>query len=79
MTMMKELTETIIRSIVDNPDKVEVTELLGQNSVVVEVRVDQTDMGKVIGRKGNTANSIRTILTAAGKKMNKRCTLEILE
>jgi uncharacterized protein len=77
--MMKELTETIIRSIVDNPDKVEVTELLGQNSVVVEVRVDQTDMGKVIGRKGNTANSIRTILTAAGKKMNKRCTLEILE
>lgn len=77
--MMKELTERIVRSIVDNPDQVEVNELHGHNSIVIEVRVDQTDMGKVIGRKGNTANAIRTLLTAAGKKMNKRCTLEILE
>ena len=76
---MKELVIEIVKALVDQPDQVMVTEIEGGHTVVLELRVARSDMGKVIGLKGNTANAIRTILTAAGKKINKRCTLEILE
>jgi len=76
---MRELVEAIAKALVDNPDRVEVTAVEGQQVTVLELRVDPTDLGKVIGRQGRTAKSIRTILGAAGMKMKKRLTLEIVE
>ena len=69
----------IAQSLVDNPDKVEVTEVIGQQASVIELRVAKEDMGKVIGKQGRTAQSIRTILSAASAKVHKRAGLEILE
>jgi hypothetical protein len=76
---MKELVEAIARALVDNPDQVQVRAVEGEQVTVLELRVDPTDLGKVIGRQGRTAKSIRTILGAAGMKIKKRLTLEILE
>ena len=76
---MKELVEAIAKALVDKPDQVKVNAVEGQQVTVLELRVDPTDLGKVIGRQGRTAKSIRTILGAAGMKMKKRLTLEILE
>ena len=76
---MKELVEAIARALVDHPDHVEVNAVEGEQVTVLELRVDPTDLGKVIGRQGRTAKSIRTILGAAGMKLKKRLTLEILE
>ena len=76
---MKELVEQIARVLVDNPDKVSVNAIDGEQSMVLELRVDQSDLGKVIGKQGRTARSIRTILNAAGVKLQKRISLEILE
>ena len=76
---MKELIKCIAQSLVDNPDKVEVTEVIGQQASVIELRVAKEDMGKVIGKQGRTAQSIRTILSAASAKVHKRAGLEILE
>jgi predicted RNA-binding protein YlqC (UPF0109 family) len=76
---MKELVEAIAKALVDKPDQVKVNTVEGQQVTVLELRVDPTDLGKVIGRQGRTAKSIRTILGAAGMKMKKRLTLEILE
>jgi predicted RNA-binding protein YlqC (UPF0109 family) len=76
---MKELVEAIARSLVDNPDHVQVRAVEGEQVTVFELRVDPVDLGKVIGRQGRTAKSIRTILGAAGMKLRKRLTLEILE
>lgn len=76
---MKELVEAIAKALVDNPDQVQVRSVEGEQVTVLELRVDPTDLGKVIGRQGRTAKSIRTILGAAGMKMKKRLTLEILE
>jgi predicted RNA-binding protein YlqC (UPF0109 family) len=64
---------------VDNPDQVTVKAIEGEQTTVLELRVAQTDLGKVIGKQGRTARSIRTILSAAGMKLKKRFTLEILE
>jgi predicted RNA-binding protein YlqC (UPF0109 family) len=64
---------------VDHPDQVQVRAVEGEQVTVLELRVDPTDLGKVIGRQGRTAKSIRTILGAAGMKVRKRLTLEILE
>ncbi len=64
---------------VDNPDQVAVTEVEGEKTTVIELRVAQTDLGKVIGKEGKTARAMRTILNAAGTKIGKRCVLEILE
>ena len=77
--MMKELIKYIAQSLVDNPDKVEVTEVIGEQSSVIELRVAKEDLGKVIGKQGRTAQSIRTILNAASIKVHKRAVLEILE
>ena len=76
---MKELVEAIAKALVDHPDQVQVRAVEGEQVTVLELRVDPTDLGKVIGRQGRTAKSIRTILGAAGMKVKKRLTLEILE
>jgi uncharacterized protein len=76
---MKELVEVIAKALVDNPDAVVVNTVEGEQVTVLELKVHPTDLGKVIGRQGRTAKSIRTILGAAGMKMKKRLTLEILE
>ena len=76
---MKELIEMIAKALVDSPDHVVVRAIEGEQSTVLELRVAQTDLGKVIGKQGRTARSIRTILGAAGMKLKRRFTLEILE
>lgn len=76
---MKEFVEMIVKSLVDKPDQVHVTEIDGERTVVYELRVGQGDMGKVIGKRGQTAKSIRIILAAAAAKRRKRAVLEILE
>jgi predicted RNA-binding protein YlqC (UPF0109 family) len=76
---VKELVEAIAKALVDKPDQVQVHSVEGEQVTVLELRVDPTDLGKVIGRQGRTAKSIRTILGAAGMKLKKRLTLEILE
>ena len=76
---MRDLVESIAKALVDNPEQVSVTEVEGEQTTVLELRVAQPDLGKVIGKQGKTARSIRTILSAAGTKLGKRCVLEILE
>src|SRR6266704_458217 len=76
---MKELIEQIAKALVDNPEQVSVRLIEGEQTTVFELRVAQSDLGKVIGKQGRTARSIRTILSAAGMKLKKRFTLEILE
>jgi uncharacterized protein len=76
---MKDLVEMIAKALVDNPDQVTVTEVEGEQTTVLELRVAQSDLGKVIGKQGRTARCIRTLLGAAGMKLKKRFVLEILE
>ena len=76
---MKELIEAIAKALVDNPDQVSVHAVEGEQVTILELRVHQTDLGKVIGKQGRTARSIRTLLGAAGMKLNRRFNLEILE
>ena len=77
--MFKELIEYIAKSLVDNPDEVEVEEVGGEQTSVIELRVAKEDLGKVIGRQGRTARAMRTILGAVSTKAKKRVVLEILE
>jgi len=76
---MKELLELMARGLVDQPEEVQVTEIQGAQTTVLELRVAPEDLGKVIGKQGRTARAIRTILSAAGMKLRKRVVLEILE
>ncbi len=76
---MKELVELIAISLVDYPDKVKVKEIEGDQATVLELRVADGDLGKVIGKQGRTARAIRTVLNASGIKLKKRFVLEILE
>jgi len=76
---MKELIEYIAKSLVDRPENVVVREIEGEKSTIIELRVAQEDLGKVIGKEGRMAGSMRIILNAAGRKLGKRCDLEILE
>lgn len=76
---MKDLVEAIAKALVDQPDQVAVRAVEGEQVTVLELRVHPDDLGKVIGRQGRTAKSIRTILGAGGMKLKKRFTLEILE
>lgn len=76
---MKEFIENIARALVDHPDSVNVTEVEGEKTTVYELRVYQDDLGKVIGRKGQTAKAIRTLIAAISAKKGKRALLEILE
>lgn len=76
---MKDLVTEIARALVDIPEEVTVREVEGEQVTVLELRVAPSDLGKVIGKQGRTARSIRTLLGAAGMKLNRRFTLEILE
>ena len=76
---MKQLVEDIAKALVDLPDEVSVREVQGEQVTVLELRVAASDLGTVIGKPGRTARSIRTLLGAAGMKLNRRFTLEILE
>ena len=75
---MKNLVEIIAKSLVDNPDLVEVNEIAGEQSIIIELKVSQDDMGKVIGKQGRIAKAIRTVVKAAAIKENKRVVVEIL-
>ncbi len=76
---MKELVEKMAKALVDKPEDVAVNEIEGEKTTVYELRVATNDLGKVIGKQGKTARAMRTILSASGTKIGKRCTLEILE
>ena len=76
---LKELVEMMVKALVDFPDDVVVTEVVGQHSSVIELQVAQEDVGKVIGKKGAHAQALRTIVSAAGGKQKKRYVLEIIE
>jgi predicted RNA-binding protein YlqC (UPF0109 family) len=76
---MKELIEYIAKALVDNPDEVKVSEVEGEVTSVIELRVAKADLGKVIGKEGRTARAMRTLLTASSTKLKKRAILEIIE
>ncbi|ADU61780.1 MAG: KH domain-containing protein [Pseudodesulfovibrio sp.] len=77
--MLKEMIEYIAKSLVDNPDEVRVSEVEGEQTSVIELKVAKEDLGKVIGKQGRTARAMRTLLGAASTKAKKRSVLEILE
>jgi len=76
---MKELIKYIAQALADYPEQVEVNEVEGERTSVIELRVAQSDLGKVIGKQGRTARAMRTILSAASAKLKKRAVLEIIE
>lgn len=76
---MKELVTLIAKALVDKPDEVQVNEIIGEQTSVIELKVAKEDLGKVIGKQGRTAHAIRTILNAASTKLRKRAVLEIIE
>ena len=79
MPGMKDLVEDIAKALVDIPEEGAVREVQGEQATLLELRVAPSDLGKVIGKQGRTARSIRTLLGAAGMKLNRRFTLDILE
>jgi len=76
---MREMIEYIAKALVDNPGAVQVSEIQGEQTSVIELKVAKEDLGKVIGKQGRTARAMRTILSAACTKIRKRAVLEILE
>jgi predicted RNA-binding protein YlqC (UPF0109 family) len=76
---MKDLVKYLAQALVDSPDEVSVSEIEGEQTSVIELRVAKDDLGKIIGKHGRTAQSIRTILSAASAKKHKRAVLEIVE
>jgi predicted RNA-binding protein YlqC (UPF0109 family) len=76
---VKELVETVCKALVDMPEDVKVTQIDGEQTSILELRVHQSDLGKVIGKQGRTARAIRIILAAAGMKQKRRFNLEIIE
>jgi len=76
---LKDLIHAIASELVDHPDQVEVAELAGDNNTVIELRVAREDVGKVIGKEGRTAQSMRTILTAVSTKLGRRAHLDIVD
>jgi predicted RNA-binding protein YlqC (UPF0109 family) len=76
---MVELVEAIAKSLVDNPDAVEVKEVEGRQSIVIELKVAPDDMGKVIGKQGRIAKALRTVVKAAATKANKKVVVEIVQ
>jgi uncharacterized protein len=79
MSELKDLIETVSRALVDIPEAVHVNEVMGEQTTVIELKVDKSDLGKVIGKQGRTARALRTILNAASTKLKKRSVLEIVE
>ncbi|MCB1117690.1 MAG: KH domain-containing protein [Chlamydiia bacterium] len=76
---MKEFIEYIVKNLVDNPDKVQISEVGGTHTLIIELSVDKSDTGKIIGKKGKTINAIRTLLMAVASRNNMRVNLEIVE
>jgi hypothetical protein len=76
---MKDLIAYIAKALVDKPEEVLVTEIEGEQTSVIELKVAKEDLGKVIGKQGRTARAMRTILSASSTKLNKRSVLEIIE
>ena len=76
---MKELIKHIVQALVDHPEQVEISEVEGKQSTVLEIKVAKEDIGKIIGKQGRTAQAIRTILNAASAKAKKRTIMEIIE
>jgi hypothetical protein len=76
---MKELAEFMAKALVDNPDQVEVTEIVGSDTLVIELKVAKEDMGHIIGKKGRNAQAMRLILNAASAQLGKRVVFEIIE
>ena len=79
MSELKELITYVSKALVDLPDEVNVNEIEGEQTTVIELKVDKSDLGKVIGKQGRTARALRTILNAASTKLKKRSVLEIIE
>ena len=79
MSRLKDLVEYIAKVLVDNPDAVQINEIEGEQTSVIELKVAKEDLGKIIGKEGRTAKAIRTILGAASSKLHKRVVLEIIE
>ncbi|MGC9006593.1 MAG: KH domain-containing protein [Sulfurihydrogenibium sp.] len=79
MSKLTEIVEQMAKAIVDHPEKVEVKEIEGEKTTVIELKVAPEDLGKVIGKQGRTARAMRTILAAVARKVNKKAVLEILE
>ena len=79
MRELQELNSYVSKSLVDLPDQVEVNEIVGEQTTVIELKVDKSDLGKVIGKQGRTARALRTILNAASTKLKMRSVLEIIE
>jgi predicted RNA-binding protein YlqC (UPF0109 family) len=79
MSELKDLIKYVSKALVDMPDDVEVNEIVGEQTTVIELKVDKSDLGKVIGKQGRTARALRTILNAASTKLKKRSVLEIIE
>ncbi|MBI5518935.1 MULTISPECIES: KH domain-containing protein [Humidesulfovibrio] len=77
--MLRDMIEYIAKSLVDNPDEVKVTEIEGEQTAVLELKVAKEDLGKVIGKQGRTARAMRTLLGAASAKAKRRAVLEIIE
>ncbi len=75
---MKEILTSIISNLVDNKDEVEIKEIENEKTIVFEVKVAQSDMGKIIGRQGRIAKSIRTVVKAAGSKEHKKVSIEFI-
>jgi len=75
---MKEFIEYLVQHLVDKPDEIQVNEIVGEQTIVFELRVADGEMGKVIGRHGQTAKSIRTLLTAVAARQSQKCVFEIL-
>ncbi|MBT3583866.1 MAG: KH domain-containing protein [Halobacteriovoraceae bacterium] len=79
MSELKDLIVIISKALVDIPEDVKVNEIVGEQTTVIELKVDKSDLGKVIGKQGRTARALRTILNAASTKLKKRSVLEIIE
>ncbi|MBP8613110.1 MAG: KH domain-containing protein [Candidatus Atribacteria bacterium] len=74
---MKELIETVVKALVDKPEEVKVTEVAGETAVIYEIKVADSDIGKIIGKQGRTANALRTIVKAASSKIGKAASIQI--
>lgn len=76
---MKELVEVLARALVDNPEQIEINEIEGDKSIIIELKVAEDDMGKVIGKKGRIAKAIRTVVKASAAREGKRVVVEIIQ
>ena len=79
VTVMRELVEIMAKALVDNPDQLEVSEITGSDTLVIELRPAREDIGKIIGKKGRNVQAMRTLLNAAAGKLRKRVVLEIID